>query len=148
MIQNISNSVHDKYAPYWAATLVLLLIAGLSTLWFDWGRFANGYVLDMVGPAWVYILFRGLYTAKANNTWTRFFTPVRTLMILITACFGIEFMQYLNLYSSTFDLWDFLAYLSIIVPLFLIDTQLLRKVSKMTRPRQTASNAKTSNYGS
>jgi hypothetical protein len=127
MIQNTPNSVHDKYAPYWAATLVLLLIAGLSTLWFDFGDFASGYLLDMVGPAWVYILLRGLYTSKADNIWTRFFTPVRTLMILITACFGIEFMQYLNLYASTFDVWDLLAYLSLLTPLFLVDTQQLRR---------------------
>lgn len=127
MIQNTPNSVHDKNAPYWATTLVLLLIAGLSTLWFDLGAFANGYVLDMVGPAWVYILFRGLYTAKANNTWTRFFTPVCTLIILSTACFGIELMQYLNLYASTFDVWDLLAYLSLLTPLFLVDTQQLRR---------------------
>lgn len=127
MIQNIPYSVHDKNAPYWATTLVLLLIAGLSTLWFDLGAFANGYVLDMVGPAWVYILFRGLYTAKANNTWTRFFTPVCTLIILSTACFGIELMQYLNLYASTFDVWDLLAYLSLLTPLFLVDTQQLRR---------------------
>lgn len=127
MIQNIPYSVHDKNAPYWAATLVLLLIAGLSTLWFDLGAFANGYVLDMVGPAWVYILFRGLYTAKANTVWTRFFTPVRTLTILIAACFGIELMQYLNLYASTFDVWDLLAYLSLLTPLFLVDTQQLRR---------------------
>ncbi len=95
MYQTSLNTIHNKYAPYWAATLVLLLIAGLSTLWFELGTFASGYLVDMVGPAWTYILFRGLYTTKADNVWTRVFTPTRTFIILSTACFGIEFLQYL-----------------------------------------------------
>lgn len=64
--KNISK-IHDKYAPYWAITLIILLGTGLSTIWFDLGTFWKGYVLDMVGPSWAYILFRGLYTAKADN---------------------------------------------------------------------------------
>jgi len=64
----------------------------------------------MTGPAWNYILFRGLFTAEANNAWTDFFTPVRTLVIFLLVCFGIESMQYLKIYDSTFDTWDLLPY--------------------------------------
>ncbi len=115
---------HDKYAPYWAVGLFLLGTLGLSTIWIDFGSFWKGYVLDMTGPAWNYILFRGLFTSYANNIWTRFFTPKRTLTIFLLVCFGIESMQYLNIYDSTFDLWDLPAYSSILIPLFLIDLRL------------------------
>ncbi len=118
---------HNKYAPYWAIALVTLGVLGLSTIWIDLGKFWKGYVLDMVGPGWNYILFRGLYTAKANNIWTRFFTPNRTLIIFIAVCFGIETLQYFKVYNSTFDFWDLLAYISILVPLYLIDIGIIGK---------------------
>jgi len=127
MGQNNLSIMHNKYAPYWAITLFVLLGSGLSTIWFDLGRFGNGYLLDMVGPSWAYILFRGLYTSKADNIWTRFFTPNRTLVIFLIICFGIETLQYFKLYNSTFDLWDLLAYISILIPLFIIDTIIIRK---------------------
>lgn len=75
----------------------------------------------MTGPAWSYILFRGLFTSYGKNAWTDFFTPVRALLILIAASYGIETAQYLNLYEATFGPWDFPAYISILIPLFLID---------------------------
>jgi hypothetical protein len=116
---------HDTYAPFWAIGLVILCGTGLATVWFDLGHFWSGYVLDMTGPAWNYILFRGLFTSYTENTWTRFFTPRNTLLIFLVVCFGIEISQYLGLYESTFDPGDFLAYVSILVPLFLLDSTLL-----------------------
>ncbi|MCY1719763.1 hypothetical protein OU798_05380 [Prolixibacteraceae bacterium Z1-6] len=116
--------IHDKYAPYWAIALVVFAGTGLATIWIDLGAFWKGYVLDITGPAWNYILFRGLFTAYANNVWTRFFTPKRTLTIFLLVCFGIETMQLFNVYEATFDLWDLLAYISILFPLFFIDLKL------------------------
>ncbi len=113
---------HNKLAPYWAAGMFILGGIGLATTWFDFGNFWNGYVLDIAGPAWNYILFRGLFTYYANNAWTRFFTPKTTLIIFLLVCFGIEGAQYFNLYEATFDPWDLLAYLSILIPLFLLDS--------------------------
>ena len=122
MRKNDAKLLHDKYAPYWASTLIILLGIGLSTVWFDLGPFWSGYVLDMVGPAWAYILFRGLYTAKTDNIWTRFFKPNRTFVISLGACYGIETLQYFEIYHSTFDFWDYPAYFSLLFPLYLIDT--------------------------
>jgi len=123
MKREIIKSKHDKYAPYWAIALLVLCGTGLATIWIDLGHFWKGYVLDMTGPAWNYILFRGLFTSKANNAWTRFFTPIRTLIIFLLVCIGIESMQYFNLYEATYDPWDFVAYISILVPLFIIDSR-------------------------
>jgi len=117
---------HRKYAPYWAIGLLLLVSTGLSTIWIDLGSFWNGYLLDMAGPAWNYILFRGLFTEPADNKWTRFFTAKMTLAIFIAVCIIIECAQHLNLYDATYDPWDFLAYVSILIPMFLLDSYLSR----------------------
>lgn len=118
------KSRHDYFAPFWAIGLIVLCVTGLSTIWIDLGSFWSGYVLDMTGPAWNYILFRVLFTSKTENAWTRFFTPKKTLIIFLAVCVGIEGAQYFNLYESTYDPWDFLAYVSILIPLFLLDLSL------------------------
>ncbi len=119
--RNVRSEKHNRNAPYWAMGLFILGTLGLSTIWIDLGTFWKGYVLDMTGPAWNYILFRGLFTSKADNLWTRFFTPNRTLLIFLIVCFGIETIQYFEIYDSTFDAFDLLAYVSILIPLFVID---------------------------
>jgi hypothetical protein len=118
---------HNTLAPFWAIALVILGGVGLATIWLDLGDFWKGYVLDMTGPSWNYILFRGLYTSYSENKWTRFFTPNKTIIIFLIVCFGIEGAQYLNLYKSTFDPWDFVAYISILIPLFLLDSNIANK---------------------
>ena len=118
-------SLHNQYAPYWAAAMITLVVIGLLLSWLKPGGFWKAYVLDMVGPAWNYILVRGLFTAKAENIWTRFFKPTRTILIILAAAFTIESIQYFNLYDSTFDPWDFLAYSSILIPVYLIDRWLM-----------------------
>ena len=109
--------------------MVIFGITGISTTWIDLGNFWKGYVLDIMGPAWNYILFRGLFTAKADNAWTRFFTPVKTLIIFLVVCFGIEAAQYFKLYEATFDPWDLVAYTSLLTPVFLLDLKLYRSTT-------------------
>ena len=121
MASNRGKCRHDEQAPFWAAGFVLLCLVGLATIWIDWGSFWKGYVLDMTGPAWNYILFRGRYRAKTDNRWTRFFTPTKTVQLFAVFCFAIEGAQFLDLYDATFDPWDLPAYLSILIPLHLLD---------------------------
>lgn len=118
---------HNANAPYWAVAFVLLCGAGISTGLVDLGNFWKGYVLDITGPGWNYILFRGLFTTYTDNKWTRFFTPVKTVLIFISVCIAIETAQYFNLYDATFDPWDFLAYVLILIPIFLIDSKIRNK---------------------
>jgi hypothetical protein len=121
MNTKIPKEQHDRRAPYWAVTLVILAVIGLSSGSIDLGAFWKSYGLDMTGPAWNYILFRGLFTGKVDNAWTRFFNPLRTFSIFILVCLIIEAAQYFKLYDATYDPWDFLAYGSLLVPVFLID---------------------------
>jgi hypothetical protein len=129
------NSLHNQRASFWAAALFLFNLTGVSTTWIDWGPFWNGYVLDITGPAWTYILFRGLFTEEHDNRWTRSFTPVRTFVLFITASFGIETMQYFKIYPSTFDPWDFVAYASLLTPLFLLDYRQSLQISEHKKRR-------------
>jgi hypothetical protein len=112
---------HDARAPYWAAALVIFGGAGVLTTVVHRPGFWGGYVLDMVGPAWNYILFRGLFTSYRNTAWTRFFSPTRTLVLFVAFCFVVEAAQYLELYDSTFDPLDLLAYVSLLTPCYVID---------------------------
>ncbi len=115
------QNVHNKYAPYWAAAMFLFGSLGLATVWLEGDAFWKGYLLDMVGPAWNYILFRGLFTNYQKNKWTSFFTPTKTFFLFTVFCFGVETVQYFKLYDATFDPYDYLAYLSLLLPLFILD---------------------------
>jgi hypothetical protein len=121
---NTIEARHDKHAPYWAIALFTLCGIGIATTFVDLGKFWKGYVLDMTGPAWNYILIRGLFTSYADNIWTRFFTAKKTMTIFLFLSVGFETAQYFKLYDATYDPWDFLAYISILVPAFVIDLKL------------------------
>jgi len=123
------QAIHDRQAPYWALTLIILGSCGLATIWLDLGPFWSGYVLDMCGPGWNYILFRGLFTAYDDNVWIRIFTPGRTFTLFVIVSFGIEGAQFLELYDSTFDPWDLLAYVSILLPLYLVDLRTVHQAN-------------------
>jgi hypothetical protein len=125
-----NKDIHNKLAPYWAIAMVLLGLTGLSSVWFYLGDFWNSYILDITGPAWNYILFRGLFTTYANNKWTQFFTPTQTLIIFIIVCYSIEAAQYFKFYDSTFDPWDLVSYISVLTPLYLLDQYQLRYTIK------------------
>jgi len=136
-IKNLKpEEIHNKYAPYWAAGLVIFAILGLSTTVRYFGELWNGYALDIFGPAWNYILFRGLFTKHTINKWRRFFTPARTFVIFILVAGGIEAAQYFDLYDATWDPWDLLAYVSLLVPLFILDSiQSIFMNSNQSEPR-------------
>ena len=115
------KEIHDKNAPLWAACMAVLCATGLATSWTDLGDFWRGYVLDITGPAWNYILIRGLFTKYRDNAWRRFFIPLRAFALMLIVAFGIETMQYFKLYDATYDPLDFLAYISLLVPVFILD---------------------------
>lgn len=121
MMDDQRKRIHDKYAPWWAVAMFIFGLAGLSTVWFDMGDFWGGYGLDIMGPAWNYILFRGLFTAYKETRWTNFFTPNRTLIIFVLVAYGIEGAQYMEWYGATYDPFDLLAYVSLLIPLYLLD---------------------------
>ncbi|PLX09859.1 MAG: hypothetical protein C0596_00835 [Marinilabiliales bacterium] len=121
------KSLHNKYAPYWAIAMLISGFIGLAPLWFDVPSVWSSYGLDAFGPAWNYILFRGLFTVEADNKWTRFWTPIRTFLVFIFFSFSIEILQYFEVYDSTFDPLDLLAYCLVLIPVFIIDFLIVKK---------------------
>ena len=119
--------LHNKYAPYWAVSMIIMLGTGLATTWIKTGGFWNAWVIDIAGPAWSYILIRGLFTTYSNNAWRRFFSPWKTLLLILTAAYTIEMLQYFNFYPSTFDPLDFVAYSALVIPAFLIDYLIVKR---------------------
>jgi hypothetical protein len=56
-------------------------------------------------------------------------TP-RTVIIFLLVSFAIEGAQYFELYDATFDPWDLLAYVSILLPLYVLDMRLFNSSCK------------------
>jgi hypothetical protein len=109
----------------WASLVVVLGTISLATGVYRPGGFWNSYVLDMAGPAWNYVLVRGLFAEGRRTVLTRFFTPLKALLFVVTVCFVVELMQYFQLYASTFDPVDLVAYISLVLPCYALDRGLL-----------------------
>ena len=114
---------------YWAVSLVVLGTIGLSTGLVSARGFWSSYVLDTVGPAWNYILLRGLFSKTQPAMLSRFLTPEGTLFLIVIVCSLIEAAQYFQLYEAHYDPYDFLAYVSLLVPCYAIDRWLLNRQS-------------------
>jgi hypothetical protein len=115
---------------YWKIALILLGLISLSTGLSKRPGFWTSYVLDMAGPAWNYILIRGQYSAKQTFFSLRL-SPELALFLIAGICFLIETSQFFKLYKAHFDPWDYLAYISILIPCYLIDKYISRYKSKM-----------------
>jgi len=106
---------------FWKTALITLGSLAMLTCFIRISDFVSGYVLDMVGPAMGYILLRVQYTSKQSTFLSFKFTPGLTALLISGICFLIETSQYFNLYDAYFDPWDYLAYISILIPCYLID---------------------------
>ena len=117
----------------WASLVVMLGTISLATGVYRPGGFWNSYVLDMAGPAWNYILLRGLFAPGRRWVLTRFFSPLRALLYVLAVCFVVELMQYFRLYASTFDPLDMIAYISLLLPCYAVDRALLERDKRTDR---------------
>ena len=120
-------SIESKHALFWKVLLICLGIISLSAAIFRGSEFWNGYVLDIAGPAWCYILIRVLYRTDTDKFLGIRFSPEIAFLIILGACFIIEGMQYLKVYKSTFDPYDLLSYFSGLILVYLTDKALNQK---------------------
>ncbi len=126
------RKTQDREIRWWAVAIILFGSTGLLTCVVKHPGFWSSYVLDITGPAWNYILIRGLFTPTKTTALSRYFTPEITIIFIIGTCYLIEFCQYIELYDSHYDPYDFLAYVSGVLPCYIADKWSGRQRSRPT----------------
>ena len=92
--------------------------------------FWSSHLLDIVGPAWIYILVRCQYSSKTSKFMSLRFSPEKALLSIFSVCALIETGQYFKIYDAHFYPYDYLAYASLLLPIYLIDKWLVHCLNK------------------
>jgi hypothetical protein len=80
----------DRERLFWKLSVIVLCSTGLATGLFPRPGFWSSYVLDTVGPAWNYILVRGLFTDRWPPRLRRIFSPELSLLGIFGVCVAVE----------------------------------------------------------
>jgi len=120
--------IKENTSRIWKIILIVLGIISLSSGMVKTPGSWLSYLLDIAGPAWGYVLLRAQYKTGDHRFLSFRFSPELALMVIIIICFLIETAQFLKLYDAHFDPFDFLAYISGIIPVYIFDK--LLKLSK------------------
>jgi len=83
--------------------------------------FWNNYLLDIAFPAFWYLTLRGISKAENMHPLLQKLSPSISFSLLIGVTFILEIGQYFGFYWGTYDPIDFLAYMSLLGPCFLIE---------------------------
>jgi len=91
--------------------------------------FATNHLADVVGPAWLYIVFRGLAEPEKRTRLGRFLgaTPERAATILFLGSSATEITQIYwpsGIFAGRFDPLDIAAFAIGLLPLYLVDKKL------------------------
>jgi len=113
--------IKSKAVRIWKVVLIMLGIVSLSSGLVKSPGFWSSYLLDILGPAWGYVLLRTQYIAGDSGFLSIRFSPEMALTVILIICFLIETAQYFEIYDAHFDPYDYLAYISGILPVYLID---------------------------
>jgi hypothetical protein len=81
----------------------------------------SSYARDLVGPAVIYLLFRGRHRASKARVFWGLGTPDHVVAFVLGFCFIVEASQYVGLSSGHFDLYDLAAYVTGLFPWYLAD---------------------------
>lgn len=98
-----------------ALFVVFLVTAALNMLHVR-GGFLTNHAADLVAPAWLYVVFRGLYSVRGRHTLlqrTLGRTPERAALSLFIASTLTEITQFYwprGIFPGRFDAWDIFAY--------------------------------------
>lgn len=109
----------------WILLGAFLMAAALNMLEISAG-FATNHLADIVGPAWLYVAFRGLGDKRRQTRLGQLVgaTPERAALLLFLGSTATEVSQAFwphGVFTGFFDPWDIAAYASGIAPLYLID---------------------------
>lgn len=104
----------------WRFAALVAVTTGGITRFVDFEGFIGDYWFDMAFPVFIYIYFRKSIRSKEGPNASPI-QPNLAIIFAIGPAFLLEVFQYFNWYKGTFDLIDFFAYLSLVIPAYLID---------------------------
>jgi len=114
------------FIVYWALFVTFLGTAALNMLHVRGGILTN-QTADLVAPAWLYVVARGLYSVNGRQTFiqrTLGRTPERAALALFLASALTEISQFYwprGLFSGRFDALDILAYAIGLATCYVVD---------------------------
>lgn len=125
--------MNNKRLQVMLAWKIALINCGMITLSAGFVKtpgFWTSYAADIAGPAMGYILIRGQFNSHGYLFNRLRLSPIKAALLIVSICFFIETAQYLNLYKAHFDPYDYIAYISLVIPLYLIDKWLNYQLNK------------------
>ena len=114
-------SQNPSVTKAWRIALVILGLLSCAAAFTEASGVWNNYVFDMSFPAYLYILLRGIHNGKPLYPWSARFSPTLLFCFIVGISFLVESLQYFGYYKGYFDSVDYLAYLSILLPCYLLD---------------------------
>ena len=127
----MNEEVRKKQAKFWKVCVIILGIISLTTGLYRGSEFWTSYVLDIAGPAWGYVLIRVQYRLNSERFLNIRFSPEIAFLVITGICFILETMQLFEIYNSTFDPNDFLAYFAGVLVVYLIDKILSKRKNRL-----------------
>ena len=115
---------------FWKILLWLLLVLGSSAALVGVPGLWSSYLFDICFPAFLYIHLRGLARGVPAQPWLNSLSPPMTLGLIIGITYLLESLQFLGAYKGYFDPFDYLAYVSVLVPCYVLDTRLTKSNSQ------------------
>ena len=105
----------------WRAAILIMGAILVATEAFERSGLWSSYARDLVGPAVIYLLFRGRHRASEARVFWGLRTPNHVVVFVLGFCFSVEAAQYFGLYSGHFDLYDLAAYVAGLFPWYVAD---------------------------
>lgn len=115
----IKTSSYETHV--WRAAILILGAILLATEVFERPGVWSSYARDLVGPAVIYLLFRGRHRATEVRAIWGLRTPDHVAAFVLGFCFSVEAAQFFELYSGHFDRYDLAAYVVGLFPWYVVD---------------------------
>lgn len=119
-MESIQSFLSINSHSNWRMLLLFTGITAAVSRFVELGGFLGSYWFDITFPAFIYIYARKLHLPTEKSTASRV-EYATALSLAIAPAIGFEFAQYFQFYDGTYDPYDFVAYISLVIPVFFLD---------------------------